>query len=64
MKKSTRILDIKEGNTVSLKKKLLHKLEEYFNLRMQLKSGQFKKVNILKMMRRGIASIKYYLSKK
>lgn len=60
-----RLLRWKQGSSaVSLQAKLLQKLREQFDLLMQLKLGQWKKVHILRTVSRDIASIKRLLSKK
>lgn len=64
MRKFIKLLNLKEKNTVSLQAELLKKLQEKFNLRIQLKLGQLKKIHILKKTSRNIASIKHCLSKK
>lgn len=59
-----RLLNLKQDSVVSLQAELLRKLREQFDLLMQLKSGQWKKVHMLRAVSRDIASIKYLLSKK
>lgn len=56
-------LNKKKKNTfTSCKEELISVLREYFNLRIQAKSGQLKQLHLLKKVRRNIASIKHYLS--
>lgn len=59
-----RLLNLKQDSVVSLQVELLRKLREKFDLLMQLKLGQWKKVHMLRTVSRDIASIKYLLSKK
>lgn len=63
MKKFVRLPNLTENSFASLRKELSQKLRELFDCRMQLKLGQWKKIHILRMMRRNIASIKNLLSK-
>ncbi|URJ30170.1 50S ribosomal protein L29 [Blochmannia endosymbiont of Camponotus sp.] len=63
MNKIIKSLNQKKKNVItSFKEELIKVLREYFNLRIQAKSGQLKQLHLLKKVRRNIASIKHYLS--
>lgn len=64
MKKFMQFLQVKENNCISLQEELLKKLREQFNIRMQLKMNQYKKVHMLRVLSRDVASIKNFLSTK